>query len=74
VDDAGDDIMSTTHKFEFLKYDGTGDPLTWLNQCERYFHVRHTLELKHVALAACYLLDNTQLWFHRMEMNGGCPT
>jgi hypothetical protein len=27
-----------------------------------------------VALAACYLLDDAQLWFHRMELNGGRPT
>jgi hypothetical protein len=39
-DAAGDDIVSTTHKLEFPKYDGTGDPLPWLSRCERYFHVR----------------------------------
>jgi hypothetical protein len=27
-----------------------------------------------MAFAAFYLLDDTQLWFHRMELNGGCPT
>jgi hypothetical protein len=39
-DAAGDDIVSTTHKLEFLKYDGTDNPLPWLNRCECYFHVR----------------------------------
>jgi hypothetical protein len=73
-DAAGDDIVSTTHKLEFLKYDGAGDPLPWLNKCKRYFHVRRTPELKRVALAACYLLDDDQLWFHRLELNGGRPT
>jgi hypothetical protein len=57
-DEAGDDIVPTTHKLEFLKYDGTDDPLPWLNRCERYFHVRCTPELKRVALVACYLLDD----------------
>jgi hypothetical protein len=66
--------VSTTHKLEFPKYDGTGDPLPWLNRCERYFHVRRTPEPKRVALAACYLLDDAQLWFHRLELNGGRPT
>jgi hypothetical protein len=28
---------------EFLKFDGTSDPLLWLNHCERYFLVRRTL-------------------------------
>jgi hypothetical protein len=73
-DAAGDDIMSTTHKLEFLKYDGAGNPLPWLNRCKRYFHVQRTPELKRVALAACYLLDDAQLWFHRLELNGGRPT
>jgi hypothetical protein len=62
------------HKIEFPKYDGTGDPPPWLNRCERYFHVRRTPELKQVALATCYLLDDVQLWFHQMALNGGRPT
>jgi hypothetical protein len=73
-DDGGEDIMPTTHKLEFPKYDGTGDPLPWLNRCERYFTVRRTPEPKRVALAACYLLDDAQLWFHRLELNGGRPS
>jgi hypothetical protein len=31
------------------------------------------LEQKRVMLAACYVLDDAQLWFHRMELNGGRP-
>jgi hypothetical protein len=27
-----------------------------------------------VAFAAFYLLDDPQLWFHRVELNGGQPT
>jgi hypothetical protein len=37
-------------------------------------HVRRTPEQKQVSLAACYLLDDAQLWFHQMELNGGRPT
>jgi hypothetical protein len=29
---------------------------------------------KRVAFATFYLLDDAQLWFHRMELNGGQPT
>jgi hypothetical protein len=73
-DDGGEDIIPTTHKLEFTKYDGIGDPLPWLNRCEWYFTVRRTSEPKRVALAACYLLDDAQLWFHRLELNGGRPS
>jgi hypothetical protein len=27
-----------------------------------------------VAFTAFYLLEDTQLWFHRLELNGGRPT
>jgi hypothetical protein len=59
---------------EFPKFDGTSDPLPWLKHCERYFLVRHTLEHQRVAFTAFYLLDDAQLWFHRLELNGGRPT
>jgi hypothetical protein len=36
-DDEEDDGFPTSHKMEFLKYDGVGDPMPWLNRCERYF-------------------------------------
>jgi hypothetical protein len=49
---------------EFPKFDGADDHLPWLNHCERFFHVRQTLDDKKVAFAAFYLLDDAQLWFH----------
>jgi hypothetical protein len=33
-DDHDNDFIPTTHKLEFPKFDGTGDPLSWLNCCE----------------------------------------
>lgn len=65
--------MPTTHKLEFSKFNDTNNPLPWLNKCENYFHVRCTPEPQRVALATCYLLDDAQLWFHRLELNGGRP-
>ncbi|MEJ2003071.1 MAG: retropepsin-like aspartic protease [Maritimibacter sp.] len=59
---------------EFHKFDGTGNPLSWLNHYGWFFHVRRTPDDKKVAFTAFYLLDDTQLWFHRMELNGGRPT
>jgi hypothetical protein len=59
---------------EFPKFDDTGDPLPWLNRYEHYFYVRRTPENKRVSLTAFYLLDDAQLWFHRLELNGERPT
>jgi hypothetical protein len=43
--DTGDGaFLPTAHKLEFPKFDGTSDPLPWLNYCERYFLVRRTSE------------------------------
>jgi hypothetical protein len=59
VDASDGAFLPTTHKLEFLKFDGTSDPLPWLNRCERYFLVRRTPEHQCVAFAAFYLLDDT---------------
>jgi hypothetical protein len=44
-----------------------------LNHCKRFFHVRCTPDDK-VVFTAFYLLDDAQMWFHRMELNGGRPS
>jgi hypothetical protein len=73
--DTGDGaFLPTTHKLEFPKFDDTSDPLPWLNRCERYFLIRRTPEHQRVAFAAFYLLDDVQLWFHRLELNDERPT
>jgi hypothetical protein len=71
---AGGDFPTVAHKLKFPKFDRSDDPLPLLNRCERYFHMRHTPEHQLVAFATIHLLDDTQLWFHRTELNGGCPT
>jgi hypothetical protein len=66
--------VPTTHKLEFPKYDGTGDPLPWLNRCKRVLSRLSHAEAEARCLATCYLLDDAQLWFHRMELNSSRPT
>jgi hypothetical protein len=38
-----------------------GDPLPWLNRCERYFHARRTPEHRSITYASFYLTDDAQL-------------
>jgi hypothetical protein len=57
-DEEDDEGFPTTYKMEFPRYDGVGDPLPWLNRCERYFRVQCTPENWRVAYASSYLTDN----------------
>jgi hypothetical protein len=45
-DEPGEDRFLTSRKIRFPKFDGTGDPLPWLNRCDRYFYVRTIQENK----------------------------
>jgi hypothetical protein len=57
-DDDGGDFLPTYHKLDFPKFDGSGDPLSWLNRCEHYFCVRRTPEHKGMSYASFHLLDD----------------
>uniref|UniRef100_A0A0A9GMD0 Retrotransposon gag domain-containing protein n=1 Tax=Arundo donax TaxID=35708 RepID=A0A0A9GMD0_ARUDO len=61
-------------KLDFPTYDGTGDPLAWLNRCELYFRGQNTPEERRVWLATLHITDATQLWYYRLETTGGEPS
>jgi hypothetical protein len=66
--------VGTKHNLEYLWFDGKGDPLPYLNCCERIFRLRRTSNVKQVAYVAFNFLNHAQLWFHHLELNGGQPT
>jgi hypothetical protein len=68
------DWANTSHKIKFPKFVGSGDPMLWLNRCEHYFQLRCTSENKRVQVASFYLLDDTQVWYNRVELNGDPPS
>jgi hypothetical protein len=71
IANVGDGKNNTSHKVEFPKFDGSSNLMPWLNRCEHYFKLRNTLENKQVQVASFYQLDDTQVWYHRIELNKG---
>jgi hypothetical protein len=67
--DTNANVLQMVHKIEFPKFDDVGDPLPWLNRCERYFHLCDTPEQKKVSYAWFYLLDDVHMWYHLLKLN-----
>ncbi|KAG8066095.1 hypothetical protein GUJ93_ZPchr0004g38967 [Zizania palustris] len=66
-EDPNNNFVATAHKLEFPKFDGTNDPLPWLNRCERYFHVCQIPDHKGVTFVAFYLLDELFTSGHKLQ-------
>lgn len=62
------------HKLDFPTFDGTGDPLPFLNRCEHYFRGQRTMEEEQVWLAALHLHGSAQQWYMRLEADEGVPS
>ncbi|KAJ1262906.1 hypothetical protein BS78_09G144900 [Paspalum vaginatum] len=56
-----------TTSLSFPVYDGSGDPLGWLNCCEQYFQGQRTLESDKAWLALYHLTGHAQTWYWQME-------
>jgi hypothetical protein len=55
------------YKLEFSTYDGTADPLNWLNQCEQFFRGQRTLASDRTWLASYHLRGAAQTWYYALE-------
>jgi hypothetical protein len=62
------------HKLLFLTYDGSEDPLPWLNHCDQFFRIQETLDAGKVFLAALYMSGEASQWFSLLEHNQGKPS
>jgi hypothetical protein len=67
-------LNAASHKLRFPKYDGTKDPLPWLNRCNQFFRATQTPNNEKVLLAAFYMQGVAQQWYYRLERNQGTPT
>ncbi|XP_066374128.1 uncharacterized protein [Miscanthus floridulus] len=61
-------------KMDFPKYDGTKDPLVFINRCESYFHQQRIMEEEKVWMASYNLDDEAQLWYMQVQTDEGTPS
>ncbi|KAK1661786.1 hypothetical protein QYE76_049945 [Lolium multiflorum] len=61
-------------KLDFATFDGSEDPLNWLNQCEQFFRGQRTLASDRTWLASYHLRGAAQTWYYSLEQDeGGMP-
>ena len=52
---------------DFPSFDGTQDPLSWLNKAEHFFTHQHTLPEDKVSIATYHLDGEAQLWSMKLK-------
>ncbi|XP_044426296.1 mucin-2-like [Triticum aestivum] len=58
-------------KIDFATYDGTEDPLNWLNQCDQFFHGQRTLAPERTLVASYHLRGAAQTWYYALGQDEG---
>lgn len=61
------------YKLEFATYDGSEDPLNWLNHCEQFFRGQRTPASDRTWLASYHLKGPAQIWYYALEQDEGMP-
>jgi hypothetical protein len=62
------------HKLLFSTYNGTEDPLPWLNWCVQFFCIQATEDVGKVFLASFYMTNDAAQWFAHLEKSRSTPT
>jgi len=60
-------------KWDFPRFDGTTDPMLFINKCEAYFRQHRTTVDERVLMASYHLDDVAQLWFIQLQTDDGTP-
>lgn len=60
-------------RWDFPRFDGTTEPLLFLNKCEAYFRQYQTMSVECVAIAGYHLEALAQLWFTQLQEDEGAP-
>jgi len=61
-------------KWDFPRFDGTTDPMLFLNKCDSYFGQHRTMAEERVWQASYHLDGVAQLWYTQLEEDSGTPT
>jgi len=68
------DLPPRPKKWDFPRYDGTTDPLLFLNKFEAYFRHHRTMAEERVGMASYHLDDVAQTWYTQLLEDEGAPT
>ena len=59
--------LPRTVKLDFLRFNGTEDPASWVCRAEQFFELHQTLDDEKVILASFNIEGDAQLWFQLMK-------
>jgi hypothetical protein len=68
------DLPPRPKKWDFPRFDGTTDPLLFLNKFDSYFRHHRTMAEKRMGMASYHLDDVAQLWYTQLLEDEGAPT
>jgi hypothetical protein len=62
------------HMLLFPTFDGSDDPLSWLNRCDQFFRIQETSASGKVFLATFYMTGEAAQWYGIRKHNHGQPS